>query len=115
MKHQKTLLILGILIALAAPAVSAWSPGQPWENNPENIAAMQAYVAYAGEQYKARMDGAVEHIIFTGRVFKHRHVLFYRIWVNKEVRGLHERELVILDKPAGRVFQDIPRGHMVAV
>jgi hypothetical protein len=58
----KTIVCLGILIALAIPAVSAWSSGQSWDDNPEHIAAMQAYVAYTGETYKAKMDGANQYI-----------------------------------------------------
>lgn len=58
----KTIVCLGILIALVIPAVSAWSSGQSWDDNPEHIAAMQAYVAYNGELYKAKMDGANQYI-----------------------------------------------------
>ena len=51
-----------LLIALAVPPASAGSPGQSWADNPEHIAVMQAYAAYSGELYKARMDGAVSYI-----------------------------------------------------
>jgi hypothetical protein len=61
-KHLKTLICLCILVAIGVPAVSAWSTGQSWSDNPEHIAAMQAYVAYSGEQYKAKMDGAIQYI-----------------------------------------------------
>lgn len=61
-KHAKFLICLCVLIAIGIPAVSAWSTGQNWTDNPEHIAAMQAYVAYSGEQYKAKMDGAVQYI-----------------------------------------------------
>jgi hypothetical protein len=57
-----TIVCMGILIALAIPAVSAWSPGQSWDDNPEHIAAMQAYVAYSAELYKAKMNGAIQYI-----------------------------------------------------
>ena len=50
------------LVVLAIPAVSAQDTGQSWTNNPEHIAAMQAYVAYSGELFKAKMDGAIQYI-----------------------------------------------------
>ena len=50
------------LMVLIIPAVSAQDASQPWVDNPEHIAAMQAYVAYSGEQLKARMDGAIQYI-----------------------------------------------------
>ena len=49
-------------VALAIPAVSAQDAGQPWTDNPEHIAAMQAYVAYSGELFKAKMDGAIQYV-----------------------------------------------------
>jgi hypothetical protein len=61
-KHAKFLICLCVLVAIGIPAVSAWSTGQSWSDNPEHIAAMQAYVAYSGEQYKAKMDGAIQYI-----------------------------------------------------
>jgi hypothetical protein len=50
------------LIALGIPAVSAWTPGQSWNDNPEHIAAMQAYTAYSGELFNAKMNGAIQYI-----------------------------------------------------
>lgn len=61
-KHFKTLACLCLLIVIGIPAVSAWSSGQSWSDNPEHITAMQAYVAYSGEQYKAKMAGAIQYI-----------------------------------------------------
>jgi hypothetical protein len=61
-KHAKIILCLIVLAILVVPAVSAWSPGQIWTDNPEHIAAMQAYTAYAGELFKAKMDGAIQYI-----------------------------------------------------
>ncbi|ABS54811.1 hypothetical protein Mboo_0289 [Methanoregula boonei 6A8] len=61
-KHAKIILCLLVLAVLMVPAVSAWSPGQPWTDNSEHIAAMQAYTAYAGELFKAKMDGAIQYI-----------------------------------------------------
>jgi hypothetical protein len=51
-----------MLFALAIPPVSAGSPGQSWADNPEHLAAMQAYAVYSGELYKAKMDGAIQYI-----------------------------------------------------
>jgi hypothetical protein len=66
MMKKKAILILSVcifaLIATGIPAVSAWSQGQSWNDNPEHIAAMQAYTAYSGELFKARMNGAVQYI-----------------------------------------------------
>jgi|GEM_PF-1452419 DNA-binding transcriptional regulator YbjK len=50
------------LISAGIAAVSAWSQGQSWNDNSEHIAAMQAYTAYSGELFKAKMDGAVQYI-----------------------------------------------------
>jgi hypothetical protein len=50
------------LLASGIPAVSAWSQGQSWNDNPEHIAAMQAYTAYSGELFKAKMNGAAQYI-----------------------------------------------------
>ena len=50
------------MIALCIPFVSAADSGQPWNNNPEHITAMKAYVAYVGEDYQARMNGAISYI-----------------------------------------------------
>ena len=50
------------MIALCIPAVSAADSGQSWSNNPEHITAMKAYVAYAGEDYQAMMNGAISYI-----------------------------------------------------
>lgn len=61
-KHITTLCCLCLLVVLGIPAVGAWSTGQPWNDNPEHVAAMQAYVAYSGELYKAKMDGAIQYI-----------------------------------------------------
>lgn len=61
-KHAKIILCLIVLAVLIVPAVSAWSTGQPWTDNPEHITAMQAYTAYTGELFKAKMDGAIQYI-----------------------------------------------------
>jgi hypothetical protein len=61
-KYFKTLACLCLLVVLGVPAVSAWSTGQSWSDNPEHISAMQAYVAYSGEQYNAKMAGAIQYI-----------------------------------------------------
>ena len=61
-KQVRATICLVLLLALGISAVSAWSVGQSWSDNPEHIAAMQAYVAYSGEQYKAKMDGAIQYI-----------------------------------------------------
>ena len=61
-KHAKIILCLIVLAVLMFPAVSAGSTGQPWTDNPEHLAAMQAYTAYAGELFKAKMDGAIQYI-----------------------------------------------------
>jgi len=63
-KNDKFFLSICIfaLISAGIPAVSAWSQGQSWNDNPEHIAAMQAYVVYSGELYKAKMDGAIAYI-----------------------------------------------------
>jgi len=37
-------------------------PGHHPGATPEHIAAMQAFVAYPGEQFKAKMDGAIQYI-----------------------------------------------------
>ena len=64
MIKRKGILILSVcifaMIATCVPAVSAWSQGQSWNDKPEHIAAMQAYTAYSGELFKAKMDGAVQ-------------------------------------------------------
>jgi hypothetical protein len=60
--HPKIIICLVLLAVLLVPAASAWSPGQPWTDNPEHIAAMQAYSAYSGELFKAKMDGAIQYI-----------------------------------------------------
>jgi len=61
-KNPRIIICLVLLAVLVIPAASAWSPGQPWADNPEHIAAMQAYTAYSGELYKAKMDGAIQYI-----------------------------------------------------
>jgi len=61
-RFTKSVLCLILLVVLVVPAVSAWSPGQPWSDNPEHIAAMQAYTAYSGEMFKAKMNGAITYI-----------------------------------------------------
>jgi len=50
------------MIALYIPAVSAADSGQSWNNNPEHITAMKAYVAYVSEDYQAMMNGAISYI-----------------------------------------------------
>ncbi|MGB7788233.1 hypothetical protein [Methanoregula sp.] len=50
------------MIALYVPAVSAADSGQSWNNNPEHITAMKAYVAYVSEDYQAMMNGAISYI-----------------------------------------------------
>ena len=66
MKLQSRGLLVGVcmisLIVLAISAVSAQDAGQPWTDNPEHIAAMQAYVAYSGELFRAKMGGAIQYV-----------------------------------------------------
>ena len=66
MIKKNSLLFLSVcvftLVALGIPSVSAWTPGQSWNDNPEHIAAMQASTAYSGELFKAKMDGAIQYI-----------------------------------------------------
>ncbi|HVP96952.1 hypothetical protein [Methanoregula sp.] len=61
-RHAKLILCLFVLAALIVPAVSAGSSGQSWADNSEHIAAMQAYTAYSGELFKAKMGGAIQYI-----------------------------------------------------
>ena len=61
MKTHTTILLVLCTIALCIPLVSAADNWQPWENNPEHITAMKAFVAYSGENDKAMMDGAVTY------------------------------------------------------
>ena len=60
-KSQTTVLLVLCTIALCIPLASAADTWQPWENNPEHITAMKAFVAYTGEKDKATMDGAVTY------------------------------------------------------
>ena len=55
-------LCIASLVVLAVPAASALDASQPWKDNPEHVTAMQAYVAYQGEQFKAKMDGAIQYV-----------------------------------------------------
>jgi len=50
------------LIFLSIPGASALGAQQPWKDNPEHVAALQAYAAYSGEQFKAKMDGAIQYV-----------------------------------------------------
>ena len=76
-KHHKIIICLILLAVLVIPAVNAITGrpntgvgeqadvgkyGQSWNDNPEHIAAMQAYTAYSGELFKAKMDGAIQYI-----------------------------------------------------
>jgi hypothetical protein len=65
MKKSGTIYIGAVMlcmIALCIPAVSATDSGQSWNNNPEHITAMKAYVAYRAEDYQAMMNGAISYI-----------------------------------------------------
>jgi hypothetical protein len=65
MKNQGTILIGTIIlcmIVLCVSAVSAADSGQSWNDNPEHITAMKAYVAYVGEDYQAMMNGAISYV-----------------------------------------------------
>jgi len=66
MKPRSIAAITGIcIIMLAALAISpagAAESGPSWASSPEHIAALQAYAAYSGELYKAKMDGAIRYI-----------------------------------------------------
>ena len=63
MNTTKTILIGSLcLICLAAaivPVAADPVSGNAWNTDPEHIAAMQAYVAYAGALGQAQMDGAI--------------------------------------------------------
>ena len=61
-KGLHAVLCLLALAALALPAIGALAAAEPWKDNSEHIAAMQAFVACSGERYKARMDGAIQYI-----------------------------------------------------
>ncbi|HXW98655.1 MAG TPA: hypothetical protein VEI51_02910 [Methanomicrobiales archaeon] len=61
-KGLHTCLCLIVVAALALPAFGALAAAEPWKDNSEHIAAMQAFAAYSGERYKARMDGAIQYI-----------------------------------------------------
>jgi hypothetical protein len=50
------------LITIAVPAVGASGSGQSWADNPEHIAAMQAFTAYSGQLFKDKMNGAIQYI-----------------------------------------------------
>jgi len=66
MKHTRILLIGNLcmicLIAAVMPAGAAPVNGTGWNTNPEHIAAMQAFVAYAGAKGQAQMDGAISYL-----------------------------------------------------
>jgi hypothetical protein len=50
-------LVLGVM-----PVAASSTSGNAWNTNPEHIAAMQAFVAYAGARGQAQMDGAISYI-----------------------------------------------------
>jgi len=60
-KSRTTVLLVLCTLALCIPLASAAGNWQPWENNPEHITAMKAFVAYTGEKDKATMDGAITY------------------------------------------------------
>jgi hypothetical protein len=67
MTHYKTtilwsLCLVCLLGAVMLPASAAPVNGTSYRDSPEHIAAMKAYVAYAGEKTEARMDGAIGYI-----------------------------------------------------
>ena len=66
MKHTRIILIGSLcticLIAAVMPVGAAPMNGTAWNTNPEHIAAMQAFVAYAGAKGQAQMDGAISDI-----------------------------------------------------
>jgi len=66
MKHSRILLIGSLcmicLIAAVMPAGAAPVNGTAWNTNPGHIAAMQAFVAYAGAKGQAQMDGAISYL-----------------------------------------------------
>ena len=66
MKHSRILLIGSLcmicLIAAVMPAGAAPVNGTAWNINPEHIAAMQAFVAYAGAKGQAQMDGTISYL-----------------------------------------------------
>jgi hypothetical protein len=66
MKHTRIILIGSLcmicLVAAVMPAGAAPVSGTAWNSNPGHIAAMQAFVAYAGAKGQAQMDGAISYI-----------------------------------------------------
>ncbi len=66
MNHTRIILIGSLcmicLIAAVMPAGAAPVNGTAWNTNPEHIAAMQAFVAYAGAKGQAQMEGAISYI-----------------------------------------------------
>jgi hypothetical protein len=66
MKDIRIAMLYGFcIICLAAPimpAAGALGNGTSWSDNPEHIIAMKAYVAYAGEDYQAKMTGAISYV-----------------------------------------------------
>ena len=66
MKHTRIALIGGLcmfcLILAVMPAAAAPTGGNSWNSDPEHVAAMQAFVAYAGAKGEAQMNGAISYI-----------------------------------------------------
>jgi hypothetical protein len=65
-QYKTTILRILCLVCLLGtvmlPASAAPVNGTLYKDSPEHIAAMKAYVAYAGEKTEARMDGAIGYI-----------------------------------------------------
>ena len=67
MNHTRIVLIGSLcmicLVAAVMPvAASSVTADNVWNTNPEHVAAMQAFVAYAGAKGEAQMDGAISYI-----------------------------------------------------
>jgi len=66
MKHTRIALIGSLcifcLIMAVMPATAAPTSGSSWNSDPEHVAAMQAFVAYAGAKGEAQMNGAISYI-----------------------------------------------------
>jgi hypothetical protein len=66
MNHTRIILIGSLcmicLIAAVMPVAASSASGNAWNTNSEHIAAMQAFVAYAGAKGDAQMDGAINYI-----------------------------------------------------
>ena len=64
---------------------------------------------------QSALDDAVEHFVLGGHFLKRAEIALQRIGIEKEVRGLYQKQLRIMLEMSDRLHQEVSRRRMVGI